>query len=69
MAVPTEFLDLPAVALRRLARELRHYARTFEITAPERTSLLAWAAHAAELAKRKEPWFANRGHVPATTAL
>lgn len=68
MAFPTEFLDLPAAALRRLARELRHHARTSDIAAPERISLLVRAAHAAELAQRKEPWFANRGHLPDAVA-
>jgi len=60
-----EFSDLSATELRRLARELRHGARSQEIAPRERRLLLVRAAHAAELAEKKEPWAANGRPVPA----
>ncbi len=60
MMLADELNNMPAPALRRLARELRHEARTSGINAYERRLLLIRAAHAAELAEQKEPWLATR---------
>jgi hypothetical protein len=64
--MPTyEFSNLSAADLRRLARDLRHRARTPGTDAREGRVLLLRAAHAAELAEQKEPWppkFRERAH-------
>ena len=58
--VADELNNMPAPALRRLARELRQQARTPGIEAREGHLLLIRAAHAAELAEQKEPWLPTR---------
>jgi hypothetical protein len=68
MMLVDELNNMPAPALRRLARELRHEARTQGIEARERRLMLIRAAHAAELAEQKEPWLPTRHGAPAKIA-
>ncbi len=65
MMLADELNNMSAPALRRLARELRHEARTPGIDVRERRLLLIRAAHAAELAEQKEPWLLTRRAAPA----
>lgn len=67
MMLADELNDMPAPALRRLARELRHQARTLGIDGRERRLLLIRAAQAAELAEQKEPWWLTRRGAPSKT--
>jgi len=66
MTLDDEFNNLPAAALRRLARELRHRARSPDIEPLERRLLLIRAARTAELAERKEPWLPTKGQSAVT---